>query len=137
MQDLVETAPAASPAPPQAAHALMPGRERFIPVSRYGLRVKLVAMLTEAGGDAKAWGRALDCLAAWRHHQHRQRLHDLLENYLPFSPDSDTAHLVELNGAERDKAQRNFIAGIEKALAQANFVRLSKEDMDRTAAAKA
>ncbi len=72
-------------------------RERFIPVSRHGLRAKLVAMLAESGGDRKAWGRALDCLAAWRHQEHRKRLLDLIEDYLPFSPDSDTANLIELD----------------------------------------
>jgi hypothetical protein len=118
-------------APPKSSPLLAAGREGFIPVSRYGLRARLVAMLTEGGGDARAWGRALDCLAAWRHHQHRQRLLDLVEDYLPFSPDSDLAHLIELDGPARDKARREFIAGIEQVLAQANFVRLSKEDVRR------
>ena len=81
----------------QVAAALPQARERFIPVSRHGLRAKLVAMLAESGGDPKAWGRALDCLAAWRHQEHRQRLLDLIEDYLPFSPDSDTANLIELD----------------------------------------
>ncbi|MGA7457504.1 MAG: hypothetical protein WBW51_09355, partial [Methyloceanibacter sp.] len=79
-------APKSAAPPPQA-------RERFIPVSRHGLRAKLVAMLAESDGDWKVWGRALDCLAAWRHQEHRKRLLDLIEDYLPFSPDSDTANL--------------------------------------------
>jgi hypothetical protein len=116
---------------PTAARVLPPGRDRFIPVSRYGLRARLVAMLTETGGDAKAWGRALDCLAAWRHQDHRQRLLELIENYLPFSPDSDTAHLIELDQAARDEARRAFVAGIEKLLLQANFIRLSADDVER------
>jgi hypothetical protein len=63
-------------------------------VSRDGLRSKLVAMLAESGGDRRSWRRALDCLAAWRHQEHRKRLLDLIEDYLPFSPDSDTASLI-------------------------------------------
>jgi hypothetical protein len=88
-------------------------------------------MLAEGGGDPTAWGRALDCLAAWRHQEHRKRLLDLLEYYLPFSPDSDTAYLIELDGAARNKARHNFIAGVERMLSQANFVRLSRDDVQR------
>lgn len=141
MQTLLDPAPPPTPPPaggeriggaqPTAVKVLAPGRDRFIPVSRYGLRAKLVEMLAEAGGDAKAWGRALDCLAAWRHQDHRKRLLDLIENYLPFSPDSDTAYLIELDQAARDKARHAFIAGIEKLLLQANFTQLSADDVQR------
>ena len=118
-------------AAPKIAAALPQARERFIPVSRYGLRAKLVAMLAESDGDRKVWGRALDCLAAWRHQEHRKRLLDLIEDYLPFSPDSDTANLIELDWCGRDKARAEFIDGIERMLAQANFVRLSRDDVQR------
>ena len=135
---LLDTASAPSPAAKASETAKPPprrptvhARERFIPVSRYGLRAKLIAMLAEGGGDRKAWGRALDCLAAWRHQEHRQRLLDLIEDYLPFCPDSDTANLLELDVDARDKARREFIAGIERMLAQANFVRLSRDDVQR------
>ncbi len=139
MQDLPDTAPPPPPlAMPGDKHkvaariaALPASRERFIPVSRQGLRARLVALLAESGGDRKAWGRALDCLAAWRHQEHRQRLLGLLENYEPFSPDSDTANLIELDQARRDVARAEFIASIETLLGQANFVRLSREDVQR------
>ena len=132
----LDTAPAPSPAAKasETAKATAPkvhARERFIPVSRYGLRAKLIAMLAEGGDDRKAWGRALDCLAAWRHQEHRRRLLDLIEDYLPFCPDSDTANLLELDVDARDKARAEFIAGIERMLAQANFVRLSRDDVQR------
>jgi hypothetical protein len=107
-------------------------RDRFIPVSRYGLRAKLVAMLTEGSADAERdWGRALDCLATWRHQDYRKRLLDLLEDYLPFTPDSDTVSLVEHDEAGRDKARREFIEGVESLLVQANYVRLSESDLQR------
>jgi len=111
--------------------ALAEGPARFIPVSRHGLRARLAAMLNAGGGGARAWARALDCLAAWRHQQHRKRLLDLLEDYLPFSPDSDTASLLELSAKDKDKARAELIAGIEQILVQANYVRLSLEDMRR------
>jgi hypothetical protein len=133
---LLDTASAPLPAAKasETAKAVAPkvhARERFIPVSRYGLRAKLIAMLAEGGGDRKAWGRALDCLAAWRHQEHRRRLLDLIEDYLPFCPDSDTANLLELDVDARDKARAEFIAGIGRMLAQANFVRLSRDDVQR------
>jgi len=112
-------------------HALAEGPARFIPVSRYGLRAKLVAMLVEGGGEMTEWRGALDCLAAWRHQDYRKRLLELIENYLPFSPDSDTAHLIELDQESRDKARQAFIAGVERLLVQANFVRLSRDDVQR------
>ena len=71
--------------------------QRFIPVSRHGLRAKLIAMLKADGGDERAWDRALDCLAAWRHQFYRKLLLDLIDDYLPFSPDSDTASLIDLS----------------------------------------
>ena len=116
---------------PKIAAALPQARERFIPVSRYGLRAKLIAMLAESERDRKVWGRALDCLAAWRHQEHRKCLLDLIEDYLPFSPDSDTASLIELDRCGRDKARAEFIDGIERMLARANFVRLSRDDVQR------
>ena len=125
------TSQEATAATPHGAHALSPGRERFIPVSRSSLKAKLAAMLAEGGGDARAWARALDCLAAWRHQEHRQRLLDLFEDYLPFSPDSDTAHLIDLDQMARDKARGDFIAGVERMLSQANFVRLNRHDVQR------
>ena len=74
MPALLQTEPPPSPAPgaakeasgaaPKTTGALAPGRDRFIPVSRYGLRAKLIARLKEQGGDERIWGRALDCLAA-------------------------------------------------------------------------
>jgi hypothetical protein len=133
MQAPLDTAPPSEGAKNTRSrlHALSKGPARFIPVSRYGLRRRLVAMLAEGRGGEKAWGRALDCLAAWRHQAYRTRLLDLIENYLPFSPDSDTAYLIELDQQGRDKAQAAFIAGVEALLAQANFVRLNRDDVQR------
>jgi hypothetical protein len=103
----------------------------FIPVSRYGLRAKLVEMLKEDGADERQWQRALDCLAAWRHQHYRMRMLDLLEDYLPFSPDSDTANLIEHDEAGKAKARREFIEGVETLLVQANYVRLGADDLRR------
>lgn len=90
-----------------------------------------MALLAESGGDRKAWGRALDCLAAWRHQEHRQRVLGLPENCQPFCPDSDTANLIELDQAARDAARAEFIESTATLLAQANFVRLSRDDVQR------
>jgi hypothetical protein len=111
--------------------ALQPGAAHFIPVSRTGLRAKLVAMLKEGGGDEREWKRALECLSAWRHQHYRKLLLDLIEDYLPFCPDNDTASLTELDQAGRDKARREFIEGMEDLLDQANYVRLGRDDVQR------
>jgi hypothetical protein len=141
MQALADTAP--SPSPPstegepaqgaksQTVSAPEPGRERFIPVSRYGLRARLVDMLAEGGIEANTWERALDCLAAWRHQDYRKRLLDLLEDYLPFSPDSDTASLIAFDAKTTAMARDEFIAGVERLLVQANYLRLAPEDLQR------
>ena len=131
--------PSVKPGPPGAnggagtavLSATVGARDRFIPVSRYGLRAKLLATLRQDGGDERTWRRALDCLAAWRHQYYRGRLLDLLEDYLPFSPDSDTVSLIELDAAGLDKARVEFIEGVESLLVHANYVRLSEEDLKR------
>ena len=118
--------------PPLASPgALKPGRERFIPVNRFDLRARLASMLKEVGGDEQAWAHALDCLAAWRHQDYRKRLLPLLESYLPFSPDADTVTLVELDEAEREKARRALLEGIQTLLIQANYIQLSEDDVQR------
>jgi hypothetical protein len=119
------------PEPPKPGLGSPAQRAHFIPVSRYGLRAKLVEMLKEDGGGERQWQRALDCLAAWRHQQYRLRLLDLLEDYLSFSPDSDTANLIEYDGAATEKARREFIDGVETLLIQANYVRLEADDLRR------
>jgi hypothetical protein len=88
-------------------------------------------MLKEDGGDERQWQRALDCLAAWRHQHYRIRLLDLLEDYLPFSPDSDTANLIEYDDTATEKARREFIKGVETLLIPANYVRLEANDLRR------
>ncbi len=108
-----------------------PESQYFIPLSRHGLRAKLVAMLKDDGGEERDWDRALDCLAAWRHQSYRMRLLALIDDYLPFSPDSDTVNLIELHAEARQKAQAEFIKGIEALLSEANYVRLSPEDVQR------
>ncbi|MGH6749559.1 MAG: hypothetical protein ACRECI_09630, partial [Methyloceanibacter sp.] len=108
-----------------------PASQHFIPVGRHGLRATLIAMLKEDGGDEREWDRALDCLAAWRHQFYRKRLLELIDDYLPFSPDSDTVNLIELDAEAREKAQAEFIQGVEELLAEANYVRLSPEDVQR------
>lgn len=133
----VRLEPTPSPASQAEPEAPKPGLgspgkyAHFIPVSRYGLRAKLVEMLKEDCGDARQWQRALDCLAAWRHQHYRLRLLDLLEDYLPFSPDSDTASLIEHDEAGKEKARREFIDGVETLLIQANYVRLEADDLRR------
>lgn len=139
MSDAASLAKPSPHSPPNGSAPDRPGqkpgsaskRAHFIPVSRYGLRAKLVEMLKEDGADERQWQHALDCLAAWRHQQYRMRLLDLLEDYLPFSPDSDTANLVEHDDAGKDKARREFIEGIETLLVQANYVRLGADDLRR------
>ena len=128
-----EAAPTGNtPAPtPPAPGALSPGRGRFIPVNRFDLRAALAAMLTEAGGDAQTWAHALDCLAAWRHQEYRHRLSALLENYLLFSPDADTVSLRKLDDKALEQARRTFLDGVEKLLVQANYVKLTEDDLHR------
>jgi len=117
--------------PQPAPGALQPGNERFIPVNRYDLRAQLAGLLKAAEGCDETWAHALDCLAAWRHHEYRQRLSALIENYLLFSPDADTVTLRKLDEAGREQAHRALLEGIEALLVQANYVKLSEDDVHR------
>ncbi len=107
------------------------GAERFIPVSRPALRSVLLDMLAADGGSRRQWGRALDCLEAWRHQDYRQRVGAILDSYLLFSPDADTVNLVDLDAAAKEKARRALLADIEALLVQANYIRLGEDDIRR------
>lgn len=119
-----------------AAAATRPGdrvdrHERFIPVTRYDLQACLARARGWQGAQAKLWQRALHCLAAWRHQHYRERLQTLLECYLPFSPDTDTAALRSLAPEERERCRRQLVAGIEGLLERANYTRMSEDDLQR------
>ena len=93
-----------------------PESQHFIPVSRHGLRARLIAMLKEDGGGEREWDRALDCLAAWRHQFYRKRLLELIDDYLPFSPDSDTVNLIELDPQVTTKHAHQSIDFVTRSL---------------------
>jgi hypothetical protein len=70
-------------------------------------------MLAEGGGDRKAWGRALDCLAAGGIRASPASSTSLS----PVHPDS-ARPICSSSTSTRDKARAEFIAGIERMLAQ-------------------
>jgi len=117
------------PAAGSSDPAELPGH--FIPLTRKYLRAKLLELLGEDGADVASFSHALHCLAAWRHNQYRARLLSLLDDYLPFLPDGDTTCFPDLDAAERERAHRHFIEGVEQLLISANYRRLEEADVQK------
>jgi hypothetical protein len=101
----------------------------FIPVSRSCLQDRLVAFLAKNEAERKEWQSTFDCMAAWRHEHYRERLLELIEDYEPFSPDTDTAVLTPLNPEESAKAHAKFLDNVRVLLRQANYTELNEADL--------
>ncbi|MBL8565451.1 MAG: DUF3754 domain-containing protein [Hyphomicrobiaceae bacterium] len=123
-----------APVPLEEAEKLLdvardPSRETFIPVTRSALMDRLTA--TEAwppkiAAEARRFFRYLDY---WRHQQYTSRILDLEHSYEPFSPDSDLLQTRKYTETDRKRMQQRVIEGMEHLLEQANFRRISPDDV--------
>ena len=106
----------------------MPG-ERFIPFRRSSI----VSMCAD---DLPADGREpfrafVELLTSLLHHEFRSRLEALKDTYHPFDPDTDTRTVVELGPTERQEAQRRLVDELTTLAEDANFERISPDDLGR------
>ena len=105
-------------------------KEKFIPVTRYALLDRI--------DKPDAWPEGLydDCmgavnnLAAWRHQIYSKRLSEINKHYLPFSPDRDTVRILEYSDEELDQNRASFIEQIVVLLEQANYEKITQEELD-------
>lgn len=136
---VANTPPSTAPSKPaqvSAFDALKPesvrGRERFIPVTRFALLDRLTAPTAwPAVTEAKEARRFFRYLDHWRRQQYNAELHELEETYEPFSPDSDLLLTRAFTGQERAVMQARVVEGMQRILAQANYVRIDHNDVQQ------
>lgn len=122
------------PVPTEEAENLLdlrrdPSRETFIPVTRSALMDRLTspqAWPARVAPEARRFFRYLDY---WRHQQYTSRILELEQAYEPFSPDSDLLQTRKYTEADRKRMQRRLVEGMEHLLEQANFRRISPDDV--------
>ena len=72
-----------------------------------------------------------DLLASLLHHEFRTRLEVIKDTYHPFNPDSDTRSIVEPGPDERQAAQQRLVDELSALAEDANFERISVDDLGR------
>src|SRR3712207_131261 len=72
-----------------------------------------------------------ELLASLLHHEFRARLEALKDTYAPFDPDTDTRTIAAPSPAERQAAQQSLVDGLTALAEDANFERISTDDLGR------
>ena len=103
--------------------------ERFIPFRR----TSIVTMCAdEVPAEERESFRAFtELLASLVHQEFRTRLEVLKDAYHPFNPDTDTRTIAEPAPAERQVAQERLVAELTALAEDANFERISADDLGR------
>lgn len=103
--------------------------ERFIPFRK----TSIVTMCAdEVPAEERESFRAFaELLASLLHHEFRGRLEELKDTYYPFNPDTGTRTVGELGPDERQAAQERLVDGLTALAEDANFERISTDDLDR------
>jgi hypothetical protein len=104
--------------------------ETFIPVTRFAL-IDTLAREAEQHGDRKEITSFFRFLGQWRHLEYQQRLLELKEHYLPFSPDRDTVKVLEYTEDELSRFQGELIEAITALLTRANYTHLDDDTLDQ------
>jgi hypothetical protein len=104
--------------------------ERFIPFRK----TSIVTMCADevAAGERKSFQAFAELLASLLHHEFRAKLEALKDAYYPFNPDTDTRAMVELSPTERQAAQQRLVDELTALAEDANFERISSDDLSRT-----
>ncbi|GAA4837242.1 hypothetical protein GCM10023201_27830 [Actinomycetospora corticicola] len=101
--------------------------ERFIPFRKTDVVAMCVDREPEA--DRESFRAFAELLSSLLHHEFRGRLEALKDAYHPFNPDSDTRTVVEPSEGERAEAQERVARELADLAEDANFVRISAEDL--------
>jgi hypothetical protein len=103
--------------------------ERFIPFRKASI---VTMCVDEVRAEERESFRAfVDLLASLLHHEFRSRLEVIKDTYHPFNPDSDTRSIVEPDPGERQAAQQRLVDELSALAEDANFERISVDDLDR------
>ncbi|MCB1505587.1 MAG: DUF3754 domain-containing protein [Hyphomicrobiaceae bacterium] len=108
----------------------LPDRETFIPVTRFALMDRLTAPQAWHGRYSADARRFFQYLDYWRHQRYACRTLTLEQSYEPFSPDTDLLLTRKFTDDERANMQRRVIEDMKHLLAQANYRRISPDDVE-------
>ena len=106
-----------------------PGRETFIPVTRFALMDRLTVPQAWPHGVAGEARRLFRYLDYWRRQQYAARILELEQAYEPFSPDTDLLLTRKFTDEERRRMQRRVVDDMKHLLAQANYKRIDPNDV--------
>jgi hypothetical protein len=103
-------------------------REHFIPVRKIDV---IEALITHGalGPDRDKFRHLCHLLGAIEHYEYHEQLERLHNDYFYFAPDS-TAHAQAGQGTLK-RAYRNLIEGLTEVLHDANFIEVSREEIER------
>jgi hypothetical protein len=103
--------------------------DRFIPFRK----TSIVTMCADdvPAEERESFRTFTELLASLLHHEFRTRLEAIKDTYYPFNPDIDTRTLVELDPTERQAAQQRLVDELTVLAEDANFERISTDDLDR------
>ena len=103
--------------------------ERFIPFRK----TSIVTMCADEvpAQERESFQAFTELLASLVHQEFRTRLEVLKDAYHPFNPDTDTRTIAEPSAAERQAAQERLIAELTALAEDANFERISADDLSR------
>ena len=103
--------------------------EPFIPVSRFEIadRMAMTGRWGEVPPDTIR--RLFRYLSAWRHVVYKERLDDLEQTYLPFSPETDLLRIGSFTPEQIAHFHKRFTNGIKRLLRQANYIEVPREDV--------
>ncbi|OOY37506.1 hypothetical protein BOV89_07340 [Solemya velum gill symbiont] len=104
--------------------------ETFIPVTRFAI-IDTLANEAENHGDRKEITSFFRFLGQWRHLEYQQRLLELKEHYLPFSPDRDTVKILEYSEDKLNDFKRELIEAVTGLLTRANYTHLDDDTLDK------
>jgi len=105
-------------------------RENFIPIRKAELADLLAGQADLSPKDRTAFDQLSKLLTATFHYDFHLRLEDLKNAYSVFDPDADTLPARPISPAERDKRAADLFEKFVWLLQRANFVRLTKDDIN-------
>lgn len=103
--------------------------EAFIPVSRFEIadRMAMTGRWGEVPPDTIR--RLFRYLSAWRHVIYKERLDDLEQTYLPFSPETDLLRIGTFTPERIADYRARFTGGIKRLLRQANYIEVPRQEV--------
>jgi len=113
---------------PRHAHTTWES-EPFIPVSRFEIAERMATTGRWGEASPDAIRRLFRYLSAWRHVIYKERLDDLEQTYLPFSPETDLLRIGTFTPEMIADHRGRFIGGIRKLLTQANYIQVPREEV--------